>query len=55
MTPMASYSAITVSLLVARAAAASGPMVIPLISGRLDLGVARVRLWFGSGVFHPRV
>src|SRR5689334_5732751 len=55
MTPMASCRAVTVSSLVARAAAASWPTMMPLISARLDPGVAKVRLRFGSGVLHPRV
>ena len=52
---MASCSAVTVSSLVTRAAAASWPTMMPPISARLDPGVAKVRLRFGSGIFHPRV
>src|SRR5260370_28267759 len=55
MTPMASCSAVTASSLVAGAAAASGPMMMPPISARLDPGVAEVCLRFGSGVVHRRV
>src|SRR2546421_7216891 len=55
MTPMASRSAVTVSSSVVRAAAASWPTMMPSISARLDPGVSKVRLRFGSGIFHPPV
>src|SRR5947207_9364144 len=52
---MASWSAVTLSSLVARLAAASWPTMMPPISARLNPGVAEVRLRFGPGVFHRRV
>src|SRR5690349_2650540 len=52
---MASWSAVTVSSLVVRAAAVSWPTMMPLMSARLDTGVANVCIRFGAGIFHPGV